>query len=74
MQKPDSDMNLIASYYITSLTHVSSHHKVHYSLLTSIQDLYRWWFRMVCSNGRMRLQARRWGEVVRDPRYEITQG
>ena len=29
---------------------------------------------MVCSNGRMRLQARRWGEVVRDPRYEITQG
>merc|ERR1712025_317332 len=37
-------------------------------------DLYRWWFKMVCSDGNMRIQPRRWREVVRDPRYELTQG
>ena len=39
-----------------------------------LQDLYRWWFRMVCSNGNMRIKPRQWGEVVRDPRYELTYG
>ena len=39
-----------------------------------LQDLYRWWFRMVCSNGNMRIKPRRWGDVVRDPRYELTYG
>ena len=38
------------------------------------QDLYRWWFRMVCSDGNMRIKPRRWGDVVRDPRYELTYG
>ena len=29
---------------------------------------------MVCSNGNMRIKPRQWGEVVRDPRYELTYG
>ena len=29
---------------------------------------------MVCSNGNMRIKPRRWGDVVRDPRYELTYG
>lgn len=33
-------------------------------------DLYRWWFQMRCSNGRMRIEARQWRDVVTDPRYQ----
>merc|ERR1712021_67544 len=31
-------------------------------------DLYRWWFQMRCSGGKMKLQARQWRDVVNDSR------
>eukprot|EP00090_Calanus_glacialis_P012295 TRINITY_DN20793_c0_g1_i1.p1 TRINITY_DN20793_c0_g1~~TRINITY_DN20793_c0_g1_i1.p1 ORF type:complete len:137 (-),score=31.28 TRINITY_DN20793_c0_g1_i1:205-615(-) len=33
-------------------------------------DLYSWWFQMRCSDGKMRVEARQWGDVVRDSRYQ----
>merc|ERR1711997_1444075 len=35
-----------------------------------VQDLYRWWFSMKCSKGRMSLYSRSWTEVTNDRRYK----
>merc|ERR1712018_131366 len=35
-----------------------------------VQDLYRWWFLMKCSNNKMSLYSRSWSEVTNDPRYK----
>merc|ERR1711990_667943 len=35
-----------------------------------VQDLYRWWFLMKCTKGRMSLYSRSWSEVSNDPRYK----
>jgi len=35
-----------------------------------VQDLYRWWFSMKCSKGRMSLYSRSWTEVTNDERYK----
>jgi len=36
----------------------------------TVEDLYRWWFQVKCSNGRMSVQSRSWSAVVNDPRYK----
>ena len=41
---------------------------------TLCQDLHRWWFRMVCTNGRMRMKPTQWRDVVTDPRFQLTRG
>merc|ERR1712113_1045447 len=35
-----------------------------------VQDLYRWWFLMKCSKGKMSLYSRSWTEVTNDERYK----
>merc|ERR1711894_182718 len=35
-----------------------------------VQDLYRWWFLMKCSKGKMSLYSRSWTEVTNDRRYK----
>lgn len=35
-----------------------------------VQDLYRWWFLMKCSKGKMSLYSRSWSEVTNDHRYK----
>merc|ERR1712066_1031393 len=35
-----------------------------------VQDLYRWWFLMKCSKGKMSLYSRSWTEVTNDQRYK----
>ena len=35
----------------------------------NVKDLYQWWFKMVCRNGKIRMVPRRWRDVVSDPRF-----
>ena len=57
---------------IVSISYLSTNST---ALLTTLcQDLHRWWFRMVCTNGRMRMKPTQWRDVVTDPRFQLTRG
>ena len=51
-------------------------HPAHFKLNTAhctlqVRDLYIWWFETQCSSGKLRVVARSWEEVNKDPRWGV---